>query len=144
MRQLVRGVAPADAVRWWADFQEGRVDHRFVPATQRRILARSRGGVTMEDVTRVLGVQVFRESVTSYVDAREVRFHGQNDFAAFSGRYAFEPERDGTRIRLDADIRLRRALAWADVAAKPLVLAILKVDLAGHATDMRRDLKGRR
>lgn len=144
LSRLVRGVDPDDAARWWSDFQDGRTDHRFLPMTERRILARGRGSVTMEDVSRVLGVQVFRESVTSYVDAREVRFHGQNDYAAFSGRYAFERAEVGTRIRLDADIRLRRGLAWADVAAKPLVVAILRVDLAGHANDLRRDLKGGR
>ena len=140
----VPGVGPDDAARWWSDFQEGEHDHPFVPTNRRRILARGRGSVTMEDEARVLGLRVFRETVTAFPDAREVRFAGQNDFAKFDGRYRFEPDGDGTRIALEAEIHLRQAIAWADVAAKPLVLGILRVDLAGHAKELRRDMKGKR
>lgn len=138
----VPGVTPRAAIAWWSDFQEGRHDHPFLPATRRRILARGSASVTMEEVTRVLGVQIFRESVTARIGEQEVRFAGQNDLARFDGAYAFHEEGDGTRILLDAEIQLKPALRWADVAARPLVLTILKVDLSGHARHMRRELTG--
>lgn len=135
------GIAPEAALAWWADYQEGNADHPFLPTTRRRILARGKESITMEEVMRVLGVTLFRESVTARVAPGEVRFRGQNDLVRFEGVYAFEEEGDGTRIRLDADVWLRPALAWSGLVARPIVVAVLWADLAGHVREMRRDLR---
>lgn len=136
----VPGVEPAAALAWWSDFREGHADHGFVPGTQRRIHGRAEGETSMEEVTRWLGITVFREHVRARVGEDDVRFAGTNNFSSFDGRYAFEPMPGGTTIRLAADIRLRRGLRWADVAAVPVVEAILRADLRGHAKDMQREL----
>lgn len=140
LSHVVRDVAPEEAARWWSDFREGRDDHRFLPGHRRRILARAPGHVTMEDETRPLGIPLFRETTTAWPSASAVRFVGRSTVAAFEGAYRFEPAAGGTRIELEATITLRRVLRWTDVAARPLVAAILRVDLARHANDMRRDL----
>lgn len=140
MGALVHGVAPRDAARWWSDFREGRADHAFLPNTRRRILRRDEGHVSMVEETKLLGLSVFRESTTAWPRETEVRFTGMNNFSSFEGRYAFEPAGADTRIVLDATIRLRRALRWSEIPAKPLVLAILRADLRGHAKDMQQDL----
>ena len=142
---IVPGVAPAEALAWWSDFQDGHADHAFVPGAQRRILHRDATSAAMEETTRWLGVRVFRETVTATVEGSSVTFRGTNDFAAFDGSYRFhaDPDSGGTRITLDADIRLKAALRWTEVAAKPVAMAILKADLRGHAKDMQRDLRRR-
>lgn len=94
----------------------------------------------MEETAHWLGVRVFRERVTAFVGRSDVRFKGENDFATFDGAYRFDAEGSGTKISLDASIRLKPALRWSELAAKPLVLAILRVDLHAHAREMRQDL----
>lgn len=143
LSSTVPDVPPAEALRWWSDFQDGGHDHRFVPGADRRVVQKDAHSATMEETTRWLGIRVFREGVTAQIGHRDVRFTGTNDFACFDGAYTFEPEGAGTRITLTANIRLKPALRWSDVAAKPLVLAILNADLRGHAKDMRRDLRGK-
>ena len=139
----VPGVDADAAARWWADFRDGHEDHPRIPGHRRRIVARDAGSITMEEETRLAGVRLFFERVTAWPEGREVRFGGRNNFAIFDGAYRFEPDGDGTRIVLEANVQLRRPIEWTDVAAKPLVAGILRADLAAHATDMRRDLKGR-
>lgn len=140
LSHVVPDVPPAEVARWWSDFQDGRVDHPFVPGSQRRVVQRGPGHVSMEEETRILGVRVFRETATAWPGDTEVRFAGTNDFATFEGRYVFEPEREGTRIVLHATVRLRRPLAWTERLAKPIVQGILRADLRGHAKELRRDL----
>lgn len=140
VEQTVPGVVPRDAARWWSDFREGRADHAFVPGNERRIVERGASHVTMTERTRWLGITVFRESTTAWPRETEVGFAGQNGLAVFQGTYCFEPASEGTRIVLDANIRLRGGLAWTDVAAKPLAEVILRADLRAHAKDMRREV----
>ena len=142
IERLARGVAPAQAAAWWGDFRDGREDHRFLPGTTRRVIATT-GGVRLEEETRLLGARVWRESSDVRVAPGEVAFHGRNPFASFQGRYLFEPAPGGTRVRLVADVALVRPLAWTDAAARGIVAAILRADLHGHVTQMRRDLKAR-
>ena len=139
----MRGVPPDQAARWWSDFQDGRHDHAFLPGHRRRIVARAPGSVVMEEEMRILHVTLFRERTTAWPEERTVRFAGRNGFALFEGSYAFEEHPEGTRIVLDATVTLTR-LRWADGAARPLVLVILRADLAAHAKDMRADLIPRR
>lgn len=133
-------VAPSDAARWWSDFQEGRHDHPFAPGTRRVIIERAEGRVVMRDVTPLLGMRLFDETTTAYPHGREVRFHGENGLATFEGAYIFAPADDGTRIRLVSDVRLRRGLAWSGFAARPIIHAVLRADLRGHAKEMQRDI----
>lgn len=85
------------------------------------------------------GVRVFRERTTAEVAPGEVRFHGVNGVSSFEGAYRFELIPGGTRVRLVAEVRLRRGLAWSDALARPLALAVLRLDLQGHARDLRKD-----
>lgn len=140
--RVVRDVDPDAATAWWSDFREGPDDHGFIPGHRRRILSRGADNVVMEDETRLLGSRVFVERTTVWPDKREVRFAGRNNFGLFDGVYSFEPEGRGTRIVLDATVTLAPHVAWTHVAAWPLVLAILRVDLARHAKEMRSDLLG--
>lgn len=136
----VPGVAPEAAHAWWSDFREGNTDHPFVPGERRRILEESPTRVVMEDETRWLGVRVFRERTTAEIAPGEVRIQGANGLAAFEGAYRFEAIPGGTRLRLVATVTLRRGLAWSDAWARPLVLAILRVDLRGHARDLEGEM----
>lgn len=138
--RVVRDIDPDAATAWWSDFREGHGDHGFIPGHERRILSRGADSVVMEDETKLLGLRLFLERTTVWPDKREVRFAGRNSFGLFDGSYTFEPKGNGTRIVLDATVTLSPSLQWADVAAKPLVLTILRVDLARHAKDMRSDL----
>ena len=144
LAHVVRDVGSDAAARWWADFQDGRSDHPYIPGHRRRILARAPDSVVMEEETKLLGLRVFTERTTAWPDGREVRFAGRSNFALFDGSYSFEEHPRGTRIVLDANVSLARPLGWADLVARPIVAAILRADLAGHAKDMRSDLIGRR
>lgn len=139
----MRGVDPASATRWWSDFQEGRADHAFLPGHRRRIVERAADRIVMEEQTKLLGIRVFHERTTAWPGAREVRFAGRNNFALFDGAYSFHPHANGTKVVLDANVTLRKPIAWTDVAARPVVIGILKADLAAHAREMERDLAKR-
>lgn len=140
LTHFVAGVDPADALRWWSDFQDGHADHAFVPGARRRILARDGDATTMEERVRPLGIPLFRETTTARIEPHAVRFEGTNTFSRFQGAYFFEPISGGTRIRLGADIQMRPRLRPAATLARPLVKAILRRDLAGHAREMAADL----
>ena len=134
---LARGVPPHAALVWWTDFQEGRHDHPFVPLQRRRILERDHEHVVMEDRAPLL---LFREKVNARVLADRVEFDGTNTYATFTGAYVFEPRGpDDTRVRLVADVRLKRAIRPADRLAAPMVRALLKADLRAHVREMTRE-----
>lgn len=139
----VAGIDPAAAARWWSDFREGGSDHAFIPGHRRRIVARNADSVVMDEETKLLGLRVFHERTTAWPDKDEVRFAGRNNFAHFDGAYTFDAEGGGTRIALDATVTLHKPLEWTDAAAKLLVAAILRADLAYHAKGMRGDLRSR-
>lgn len=143
IEDLARGVDPKAAAAWWGDFRSGRDDHAFVPGATRRVTPAQPGAFHLEEETRLLGVTVWRETSTAHVGTDEVRFRGHNALARFEGRYAFEPDAKGTRVRLVADIRLAKMLAWSDAVARPIVEQILEADLRGHLRQMTRDLKRR-
>lgn len=138
-------VAPERALAWWTDFQDGRADHGFLPRVERRVHERDAAHARMSDRFRILGLELFREDVRAWRDGSVVRFEGANNFAEFTGAYSFEPADgpggSGTRIRLEADIELKKTLRPLAVPAKPLVRAILVADLRGHAREMARDLR---
>lgn len=139
--EVARGVAPSDAAAWWGDFRSGRADHAFVPGTTRRVTPAQPGAFHLEEETRLFGIRVWRETSTAVVRSREVSFRGANALARFDGAYTFEPHERGTRVRLVAHVHLARPLGWTDALARPVVERILRVDLAGHLREMRRDLK---
>lgn len=137
-----RGVPPHAALVWWTDFQSGRGDHPFVPTQRRRVVSRDHDSVVMEDRVPLL---FFREKTVARVLADRVAFEGENTYAVFSGAYVFEPRGpDGTRVRLVADVQLKRVLRPADRLAMPLVRALLRADLRGHVRQMTRSLGGGR
>lgn len=140
MEDKARGVAPDAAVAWWSDFREGAVDHAFLPGARRRILRRDGADVTMEDEMGVGPVRLFHERARATTDGRAVRFSGTNSFGSFEGAYLFGEAPEGTAIRLEATVRLRKGLRWSDAAAKPLAELALRHDLRQHAAAMERDL----
>lgn len=139
LSRRVRDVPPGRVHAWWTDFHEGRTDHRFLPGERRTILRREGAEVEMED--RFL---FFRERTTATVEADAVRFRGRNSFVTFDGAYRFEPDGDGTRIRLDVDLRLHRGLRWTRWVAKPLARIAIAADLRGHAREAESELRPQR
>lgn len=139
LSEEIAGVEPREAARWWSDFRDGRADHSFLPGARRTITERAHDHTTMTE-----GVGRFAwEHVTAWPSEKEVRFVGHNLLSRFDGVYRFEPSGNGptaTRIVLEAHIHLARGLHWSESAAKPIVEAILRADLRGHAKDMRRDI----
>lgn len=134
-----RGVTPHAALVWWTDFRDGRDDHRFLPST-RRILSRDHETVVMEDRAPFF----FREKVVAHVGMDRVTFEGENTFSTFTGCYSFEPRGpEGTRVRLVADVHLKRGLRFSQRAAEPIVRAILRADLRHHVKDMTASLSAR-
>lgn len=152
-----RGVTPRAALAWWTDFQDGRGDHRFVPLQTRRILSRDHESVVMEDR---LPLFFFRERTVAHVHADRVdtggprsaeaeaqlhgpglrvEFEGVNTYSTFRGAYHFEPRGpDSTRVRLVADIRLKRAIRPGEGLVAPLVRTLLRADLRHHVREMER------
>ena len=137
LSERVEGVAPGEALAWWMDFREGRVDHAFVPGAHRRVLDRSDSFAVLEETVQPLGVTLFRERLSVHRVGNAAKFEGTNNYAEFEGEYVFEESAGGTLVRLVADVRLRKP--W--VAPKALVEAVLKHDLRWHAREMRKDLK---
>jgi hypothetical protein len=143
LREEVPGVAPADALAWWSDFQEGHVDHAFVHGQRRTVTREGEGAVRMEDAVRWSGVTVFRERTVARVVGDAVVFEGENSLSTFRGAYSFEPGGDdGTLVRLHATITLRSGLRWSAPIARLVARAILVADLRAHAREMARDLSG--
>jgi hypothetical protein len=140
IERVVAGVSPREATAWWSDFREGPSDHAFLPGSRRVIVERATDHVTMREHAFGLAWEL----VTAWPGEREVRFVGRNRASTFAGAYRFEeaPGRAavGTRIVLEAEITLAKGIAWTDAMARPVVLAMLKADLAGHAKEMRKDL----
>lgn len=137
-----RGVSPRAALAWWSDFRDGKGDHAFVPTQRRRVLSRDRERVVMEDRVPLL---LFREQVTARVLEDRVVFEGENTYSTFRGEYRFEPRGpDGARVRLVADVWLKRAIRPADRVAAPLVRALLRADLRAHVREMTKALASRR
>jgi hypothetical protein len=136
LAETARDVAPAAALRWWADFQDGREDHGFVPGQRRTIVAREGSRVTMVDKA-----PMFRERTTARVLDDRVEFEGENTVSRFEGVYAFEPAEGGTSVRLSAVIRLRAGVRWLRPLARPLARGVLRADLRGHVREMERDVK---
>ncbi len=140
LERTVAGVAPERAIAWWRDFQEGHIDHAFMPGESRHIVITDGERTMMEDTLRWGPLTLFRERTTVRDGPGAVHFEGKNNFATFDGSYTFTPEADGVRIALRADIHLRGALRLTEAVARPVVRAILVADLKGHAADMARDL----
>jgi hypothetical protein len=143
IRETVEGVDPEEAMAWWTDFREGRVDHAFVRGAERRVHETGDAHV-IEDRVRWLGLPVFTERVRAQERGNTVQLLGENTWATFRARYTFEHTFDpeGTEIRLAADIEGRGPLSWVDALSRPLVVRILGWDLSHHVDDMRRDLVG--
>jgi hypothetical protein len=131
LSRVARGVAPAAALAWWSDFQDGHHDHPFVPGERRRIVERDGSRTVMED-----RAPLWRERTTAWVEADRVRIEGENLYARFRGAYVFEPHRDGTLVRLDAVIAFKHVFVTGAFLARPL----LRLDLKGHVREMERDL----
>lgn len=136
----VRGVPPEAALAWWTDFREGPHDHTFLRGAYRRIL-RHEGDVTvMEDEGKVLGVPLFRERTRARRAGNRVELEGENTVSRFRGAYRFEPAAGGCLVTLLADVELKPALRWSRFAARPLAARFLRMDLEGHAREMKADL----
>lgn len=134
---VARGVPPERALAWWSDFREGKADHAWV---RRRILARGVDGrVTMEDRGFL-----FRERTTARALADRVTFEGVNTFSRFVGAYVFEREgtgggeREGTRVTLEAEVRLKAGWRPFEVVARPVARALVRADLRYHARQLER------
>jgi len=135
-----KGVPPHAALVWWTDFQDGAGDHPHIPTQRRRVLSRDHARIVMEDRVPLL---LFREQVTARVLANRVEFEGTNTYSTFTGTYVFEPRgSDGTRVRLIADVHLKRAIRLADRLVAPMVRALLKADLRSHVRHMEDALSG--
>jgi len=89
--------------------------------------------VTMED--RGPGM---RERTTARVLADRVSFEGVNTYSRFRGEYVFEAEGDGTRITLDAEVRLRAGWRPFEWVARPVARALVRADLRYHARQLER------
>lgn len=142
IEETARQVDAEAALRWWTDFREGHHDHDFLPGARRRLLPSVEGRWRMREEVRPFGIPLFLEEVTAWRDGARVAFEGRNTVSTFEGAYAFAAVPDGTRIALEASIRLRKGLGWGERVARPIARRILAQDLRGHARQLERDLAG--
>lgn len=129
---------PREARDWWTAFEDGHADHAFIPGAQREV-AESRGRSEVIDRVRWFGVLVWKEHFTAWREEGAVRFEGENPLSRFEGRYVFERAGEGTRIVLQAVVRLKGPLRYLAWLARPVAWLAVWLDLKGHARDLARD-----
>lgn len=136
---LAKGVTPADAYRWWTDFQEGHEDHAFFrqpPGAGRRILRRTPMEVEMEDSARVLWVPFLERTLAQLAPPDAVHLRGRNNLGEFRGTYTFHAHPEGTRVRFEGEVYPLGVLAFLSPLGKPFVAAFIRKDLRLHVREM--------